>query len=62
MLLFVEGPREVLQPFVRKSYFAGDYVTSYDVSTVVLANEPTPVCKRAMYGDNRTWGHCSIGY
>jgi hypothetical protein len=56
------GPHEVLPPFTRKTYYAGDYVTSFEVSTVVVASSPTIICERSMYGNNGAWGHCSIGY
>ena len=39
---------------------ANQYVSSYDVSTEVTSNQPV-VAERAMYGNNRTWAHDSIG-
>ena len=56
------GPQESIPPFTRRSYNVGNYVTSYDVSVIVLADKPNIICERSMYGNNRTWGHCSIGY
>jgi hypothetical protein len=56
------GPSEVLPPFSRRTYYAGDYVTSFQVSTVVVADSPSIICERAMYGNGGAWAHCSIGY
>jgi hypothetical protein len=38
-----------------------DYVTTYDVSTEVTCSGEGVVCERAEYGNNRYWGHDSIG-
>jgi hypothetical protein len=56
------GPSESLSPYSRKSYNVGEYVSSYDVSTMVLGGNGKIICERAMYGGNRTWGHDSVGY
>jgi 2',3'-cyclic-nucleotide 2'-phosphodiesterase (5'-nucleotidase family) len=39
-----------------------DYVTTFDVSTLVEATEGSVVVERAMYGGGRTWATDSIGY
>ncbi len=57
-----KGPREVLPPFTRKTYYVGGYVTSFAVSAVVVASNPYITCERAMYGNGGAWGHCSVGY
>ncbi len=44
----------------RKSFNLGEYVTDYDVSTLVGASGDV-VCERAMYNTERTWGTGSIG-
>ncbi len=38
-----------------------DYVATYNVSTRVTATSGAVVCERAMYGNDRTWAHESIG-
>ena len=58
----VQGPRETIAPKSRKTYNAGEFVTSYNVSTMVTATSGKVVCERAVYGNNRTWAHDSIGY
>ena len=45
----------------RKSFRLNDYVTDYDVSTMVKSSGGPVICERAMYGGNRTWAHDSIG-
>jgi hypothetical protein len=52
----------------RMSFNIGDYVTTFDVSTMVECTDGDVVCERAMYWTNliaepvqRTLGHCSIG-
>ena len=45
----------------RRSFNLNDYVTDYDVSTLVSASGGEVVCERAMYDTDRTWGTCSIG-
>ncbi len=50
-----------LPAFSRRSFNVGDYVQTFDVSTLVDAADPV-VCERAMYGPGRAWAHDSIGY
>ena len=45
----------------RSSFNVGAYVSTYNVSTKVIAIQGTIACERAMYGNGRTWGHDSIG-
>ena len=63
-----EGPfaPAALQGFVlsgntRASFEAGDYIESYDLSTIVSATGGEVVVERSMYGPDRTWATCSIG-
>ncbi len=56
-----EGPSEVLPPLTRFTWKANDYVDSYNVSTLVSADQPV-VAERSMYGNGRTWAHDSIGH
>ncbi len=56
----VTGPSATLPPFSRQTWKANDYVTNWNVSTLVDANQMV-VAERSMYGNNRTWGHDSIG-
>jgi len=58
----VQGPRDTLPAFSRKSYNVGDYVTSYNVSTLVTSGNGFFNCERSMYGNGRTWGHNSPGF
>jgi hypothetical protein len=58
----VQGPRETIAPKSRKTYDAGKYVTSFNVSTKVTSTGGKVVCERAVYGNGRTWAHDSIGY
>jgi hypothetical protein len=58
----VQGPVERIPAHTRTSYRANDYVKSYNVSTKVTSTGGKVVCERAEYGNNRTWGHDSIGY
>jgi 5'-nucleotidase/UDP-sugar diphosphatase len=46
----------------RRTFKVNDYVTTFNVSTMVEATTGWVVCERAMYGNNRTWAHDSIGY
>ncbi len=56
------GPRNVTIPAKsRKSFNLGDYVTDWEVSTLVTSSGGNVVCERAMYGNSRTWGTDSIG-
>jgi hypothetical protein len=51
----------VLPPRSRKSFNLGDYVTTYNVSTMVQALNNGVVCERAMYGPGRQWATASVG-
>ncbi len=56
------GPGVFMPPLSRCSIFVADTVPdSYQVSTVVSADKPV-IAERAMYGNNRTWGHGSVGF
>jgi hypothetical protein len=46
--------------FTRRTYKVNDYVTTFDVSTRVEADRPV-VAERAMYGNDWTWAHDSVG-
>ena len=62
------GPQDGPQGFAipansRQSFKVNDYVTDYNVSTMVNSWFAAPIiCERAMYGNNRTWAHDSVGY
>jgi hypothetical protein len=59
----VVGPQDfILAPGRRTSFRAGDYVTDFNVSTMVQSQGGEVVCERSMYGNSRTWAHDSIGY
>jgi len=59
----VEGPTLDLPPGKRHSFHVDDYVTTFDVSTLVSSENGVPVvAERAMYDDARTWAHDSVGY
>ncbi len=59
----VQGPQGfALAPHSRVTFAAGDYVSDWDVSTVVTALGGNVVAERSMYGNSRTWAHDSIGY
>ena len=45
----------------RISFRLNDYLTTYDVSTVVTSDVPV-VAERAMYGPDRVWADDSVGY
>ena len=55
------APRIPCRPDSRRSYNLSSYLESYNVSTLVSSNAPVVICERAMYGNNRTWAHDSIG-
>jgi len=57
----VQGPRESIAPKSRRSYRVNDYIKTYNVSTKVTASGSGVICERAEYGNNRQWGHDSIG-
>ncbi|MBU4173839.1 MAG: hypothetical protein KKB90_05985 [Actinobacteria bacterium] len=56
----VAGPLLSLPPYSRQTVNVADTVETYEVSTVVYADEPI-IVERAMYGNSRAWGHDSIG-
>jgi hypothetical protein len=56
------GPEDVVIPArSRRTFNLGDFLTSYDVSTLVTSTGPV-VCERAMYGEGRIWAHDSVGW
>ncbi|MBU4217653.1 MAG: C39 family peptidase, partial [Actinobacteria bacterium] len=56
-----QGPTEQLPANSRKTFYVADVVPDcWDVSTMVTSDEPV-IAERSMYGNNRTWGHDSIG-
>ncbi len=57
----LKGPSVIIPAASRVSVNVGQYVTSYNVSTMVTTEYGSIICERAMYGNNRTWGHDSIG-
>ncbi|RJP35091.1 MAG: hypothetical protein C4536_01435, partial [Actinobacteria bacterium] len=58
-----QGPQGfALAPHSRVSFDAGQYVTDWDVSTMVTSQGGNIVCERSMYGNSRNWAHDSIGY
>ncbi|MBN2168777.1 MAG: C39 family peptidase [Actinobacteria bacterium] len=55
------GPTVELPANSRQTFFAADSVPdNWDVSTLVTSDKPV-IAERAMYGNNRTWGHDSVG-
>ena len=56
----MQGPIRTIPPYTRRSFNVGDTVNSYEVSTKVAADGPV-ICERAVYWDDKTGGHCSIG-
>jgi pimeloyl-ACP methyl ester carboxylesterase len=58
----VPGPQDVeIAGNSRQSFQANAYLTDYDVSTRVESTGAV-ICERAMYGNDMTWAHDSIGY
>jgi hypothetical protein len=56
------GPQNFpIPPDSRVTFFVNDFVNDYNVSTQVNATGGDVICERAMYGNNRTWAHDSIG-
>jgi len=51
----------VLEPHTRDTWRVNDFLTDWDVSTLVTSDRPV-VAERAMYGGNRAWAHDSVGY
>jgi subtilisin family serine protease len=56
-----QGPKDTLAPKSRRSYKVNNYVSTYDVSTIVNSSGAGVICERAEYGNGRQWGHDSIG-
>jgi hypothetical protein len=57
----VNGPTMNVPANSRQTFFVADTVPSdWSVSTKVTSNIPV-IAERSMYGNNRTWGHDSIG-
>ncbi|HEY5530920.1 MAG TPA: DUF5719 family protein [Candidatus Anoxymicrobiaceae bacterium] len=57
----VTGPSAVLDAYTRRTFNVAESVPdAWQVSTRVDANKPI-VAERAMYGNNRSWAHDSIG-
>ncbi len=56
----VDGPVAVLAPGTRATWEVNGYVTDWNVSTQVTSDKPV-AAERAMYGNERTWAHDSIG-
>ncbi|MBN1289032.1 MAG: C39 family peptidase [Actinobacteria bacterium] len=55
------GPSVVIGANSRMTFFVGDTVAdTWSVSTKVESDLPV-IAERSMYGNNRTWGHDSIG-
>jgi hypothetical protein len=55
------GPTELMPPGSRRSFNAAESVAgAWEVSTQVSADKPV-AAERAMYGNDRTWAHDSIG-
>ena len=61
--LFVPADLQGLELHARTrvSINAGEYITSYNVSSVVSSEGGEVICERACYGNNRTWAHDSVG-
>ncbi len=57
----VQGPEAVIPAHSRFTFNVGDFVSSYDVSTIVAASGGV-VCERSMYGGGRTWAHNSVAF
>ncbi len=55
------GPTAIVPANSRKTFFVADFVPNqWSVSTTVNSTMPV-IAERAMYGNNRSWGHDSIG-
>jgi hypothetical protein len=56
-----EGPQVTVPANSRKTFNVADTIANeWEVSTMVDSNLPV-IAERAMYGQDRTWGHDSIG-
>jgi hypothetical protein len=57
------GPQDFPVPaFSRVTFKVNDYVSDFNVSTMVVPTGGPVICERSMYGNDRTWAHDSIGY
>jgi hypothetical protein len=57
----VSGPTTTLGPWERKTFDISQFIPNrWSVSTRVTSDKPV-VAERAMYGNNRAWGHDSVG-
>ena len=56
----VRGPDVTLEPGTRETIEVKKYVTDYSVSTLVASDQPV-IAERAVYWNDRTGGHDSIG-
>jgi len=61
------GAKEGSFPFMiagnsRLTFRVNDFITDYNVATMVTSTGGPVICERAMYGGGRTWAHDSIGY
>lgn len=54
------GPSEIIEANSRKTFYVGNYVKSYDVSTMVSSTSDV-ICERAVYWGGMQGGHNSIG-
>jgi hypothetical protein len=58
----VPGPQDfVLAAGSRVTFKANDFVSDYEVSTMVASTGGGVVCERAVYSADGMWAHCSIG-
>ncbi|MBN2027954.1 MAG: hypothetical protein JW854_14490 [Actinobacteria bacterium] len=58
----LSGPQDfVLAAGSRVTFKANDYVTDFNVSTMVTSQGGGIICERAMYSGDGTWAHDSIG-
>lgn len=58
----ITGPSMNMEPESRATFHVADYVpNTWEVSTTVTADKPV-IAERAMYGNDRTWAHESIGF
>ena len=46
----------------RVTFKVNDYVTDYNVSTMIVSSGGAVICERSVYGNDRTWAHDSIGF
>jgi P pilus assembly chaperone PapD len=59
----VDGPQDMYIPGkTRATVLANQFLTDFNVSTVVNSTGEGVICERAMYSSGRVWAHDSIGY